>query len=354
MNTERKILLCVAGVSPSVITETLYALVKQEPAFIPTEIHVVTTLVGVQRLGVLDQGGVLRRFCADFGLKDMPKDWLKIHSIMSTDGIIEDVNSVENSVLCADLLASLVQKFTADTDSILHASLAGGRKTMSFYLGYLMSIYARPQDVLSHVLVDKQYECSDFYYPREETVVTASGEALDAKEARVSLISLPILSARDNLSQAFLQRITRFGEIKSYIRQMQHPPSIHWERGKASFMLHGGTTLELPPLQAAFYQLLLCKTEVNERVSWTAFDTALFLKLLRPLTSPGRFQDVKKTWGVGEGDQHELSPRISEVVSKINKRLTDILGESIARYYRICKIDMGYSIQSSVQLTCSG
>ena len=41
-NYNRKILLSVTGMSPAVVTETLYALVT-EKGFIPTEIQVITT-----------------------------------------------------------------------------------------------------------------------------------------------------------------------------------------------------------------------------------------------------------------------------------------------------------------------
>ena len=53
MNPERyprRILLCVAGLSPQIVTETLYALtVIGEPRFVPTEIHLLTTAEGAER-----------------------------------------------------------------------------------------------------------------------------------------------------------------------------------------------------------------------------------------------------------------------------------------------------------------
>ena len=36
----RRILVTVAGLTPQIITETLYALVTREPAFVPTEVIV--------------------------------------------------------------------------------------------------------------------------------------------------------------------------------------------------------------------------------------------------------------------------------------------------------------------------
>jgi CRISPR-associated protein (TIGR02584 family) len=40
----RRVPLAVSGLSPQVLTETIYALaVKRKPLFLPTEIHLVTT-----------------------------------------------------------------------------------------------------------------------------------------------------------------------------------------------------------------------------------------------------------------------------------------------------------------------
>lgn len=40
----RQILLLVTGLTPQVVTETIYALWKTEPTLIPTEVHLVTTV----------------------------------------------------------------------------------------------------------------------------------------------------------------------------------------------------------------------------------------------------------------------------------------------------------------------
>ena len=48
--TKRQILLAVVGLSPQVVTETLYALTKCSNVrrFIPSEIHLITTLKGAE------------------------------------------------------------------------------------------------------------------------------------------------------------------------------------------------------------------------------------------------------------------------------------------------------------------
>ncbi|MBP6582128.1 MAG: hypothetical protein KA204_01445, partial [Chromatiaceae bacterium] len=45
----RRILLAVTGLTPQVVTETLYALaMERQPPFIPTEIHLLTTAEGAE------------------------------------------------------------------------------------------------------------------------------------------------------------------------------------------------------------------------------------------------------------------------------------------------------------------
>lgn len=61
----------------------------------------------------------------------------------------------------------LTFSYIKDPDCALHCSLAGGRKVMSFYSGYLFSLGGRQQDRLSHTLISpSQLEYAhDFYYP---------------------------------------------------------------------------------------------------------------------------------------------------------------------------------------------
>lgn len=43
----RRILLAIGGMTPQVVTETLYYLcVKREPAYVPTDVYLITTQVG--------------------------------------------------------------------------------------------------------------------------------------------------------------------------------------------------------------------------------------------------------------------------------------------------------------------
>ena len=66
----RRVLLAVCGLSPQIVTETLYALAADAHApFIPTEVHLITTQEGARRadLSLLSADlGWFHRLCSDY------------------------------------------------------------------------------------------------------------------------------------------------------------------------------------------------------------------------------------------------------------------------------------------------
>ena len=66
---------------------------------------------------------------------------------------MDDARSREDQEALGDFIIAKVAELTSDPKTCIHASIAGGRKTMTFYLGYAMSLFGRIQDELSHVLV---------------------------------------------------------------------------------------------------------------------------------------------------------------------------------------------------------
>lgn len=147
----KRILLVITGLSPQVVTETLYALaISQEQVFVPTEIHVVTTAEGAQRARLTllsDEPGWFYRLCADYGLPSIAFDSEHIQVLEDSKGNpLQDIRTPEENACVADQISELVRGFAQDEQAALHVSIAGGRKTMGFYLGYALSLYGRPQD----------------------------------------------------------------------------------------------------------------------------------------------------------------------------------------------------------------
>jgi adenosine deaminase len=131
----RRILLVVTGLTPQVVTETLYALWREQPAALPEEVHVLTTAVGAERarLALLSEHpGWFARLCTDHGLPPIAFDEAHIHTLTSAGGdTLQDIRSAGDNAAAADQIAEFVRRLTADPATALHVSLAGGRKTMS-------------------------------------------------------------------------------------------------------------------------------------------------------------------------------------------------------------------------------
>lgn len=204
MNPEcypRRRLLCVSGLSPQIVTETVYALaVLSESHFIPTDIHLLTTVEGAERARLTllsDEPGWFHRLRADYGLPDMHFPLEQIHILRDAEGrLLHDIRSVEDNEAIADAITALVRELTADPDCAVHASIAGGRKTMGFYLGYALSLFGRSQDRLSHVLVSSPFETNaNFFYPSPTPKVIFANlpdqRPLDASAAEVTLAPIP-------------------------------------------------------------------------------------------------------------------------------------------------------------------
>ncbi len=203
---ERRILIVVSGMSPQVLTETLFALAcGPEPEFTPTEIHLLSTMEGARhaRLNLLEGNAHFLRMCDDYGLDRGVFGAGNIHAIARGDGTkLDDIRSPADNEAAADFITDFIREHTMDDASAVHVSMAGGRKTMGYYAGYALSLYGRDQDRLSHVLVADGFENhKDFYYPTpvSRAIYRDGKTALDAKEARVELASIPFVRMRDEL-----------------------------------------------------------------------------------------------------------------------------------------------------------
>ena len=229
----KRTLMVLSGLNPQVVTETVYALaVKREPAFVPDEIHVVSTEAGaaLARRALTQPGNHLARLCAEYGLADIVLPDHHIHVISDTHGQpLADIRTPADNEVAADFITELVRQFTADEASVLHVSMAGGRKTQGFYMGYALSLFGRPRDELSHVLVAGPFEGLQAFYfpPRSPHVVKLSnGSEVDLSTAEVSLASIPFVRLRHGLSEGLLAGSATFKETVDAARQLLEPPRL--------------------------------------------------------------------------------------------------------------------------------
>lgn len=246
----RRILLLSTGETPQVVTETLYALaVEREPAFVPTEIYLVTTQKGFQvaKRDLLDPGqGKFFRLCADYKIPPPKFDAFCIRVLPGAD-----IRTAQENEMAADDITEVVREFTRDAGSALHVSIAGGRKSMGFYLGTALSFFARPQDRLSHVLADPPGGNSqDFYYP----LPLKKGEKLVPGTRGVDFSEIPFVQLRRKLSDddpLFSGKLS-YTQMVAALQAAIGPKEIVIDIGKRT--LHcGGKKVTLQPLNLAWY-----------------------------------------------------------------------------------------------------
>lgn len=254
----RRVLLAVCGLSPQVVTETIYALAAQaDHPFVPTEVHLVTTDEGARRaeLALLSSDlGWFHKLRRDYELPEMQFDRSHIHVISDRRGHpMMDIRTPEDNQAAADCLTEQVRLFTSDPNCALHVSIAGGRKTMGFYLGYALSLYGRSQDRLSHVLVSVPFESSwDFFYPTpyNRVLQTSDGTLADSAMAEITLAEIPFVCLRHGLPGALLQGAASFSDTVDAARLALTPPRMRLNL-KALTVDAAGKVFAIPPAEMA-------------------------------------------------------------------------------------------------------
>jgi CRISPR-associated protein (TIGR02584 family) len=273
----RRALLAVVGLTPQVVTETLWALAtRAEAPFLPTELVVVTTAEGRERLllTLLDEDhGQLRALAEDLGRPELAHVLTpeRIH-VAGADRPLEDIRTPEDHVVVADLLTRLIGGLTADPACALHVSIAGGRKTMSFLGGYVLSLFARPQDRLSHVLVAQPFESHPqfFFPPRRPQVllVPPDGRPVRTDHAAVTLAEIPFVRLRERLPPGLLRDGAAFAEAVQAAQAGLDEPELVIDVPTATVTV-GGRPIAMQPVQLAFLLALArrCRRQ-PEGVGW--------------------------------------------------------------------------------------
>ncbi len=257
----RQVLLVVTGLTPQVVTETIFALWKTDPRLVPSEVHVITTVRGAEhaRLNLLSPRiAWLERLRAEYELPPIHFPPEHIHVILGNDGAaLEDIRSPQDNVCAADYITDLVRRLTEDAHSALHVSIAGGRKSMGYFVGYALSLFGRPQDRLSHVLVSAPFESHrKFYYPTRHECpihVMQSGKEVtyDCRTAQVDLAWIPFVRLRTAQHQPLLTDRARFSACVSSVQEALAERELIIDL-KAKRIRAGGQSIRLPQAELAF------------------------------------------------------------------------------------------------------
>ncbi|MDY0137236.1 MAG: CRISPR-associated ring nuclease Csm6 [Thiomicrospira sp.] len=260
----RRVLFSVLGLSPQILTETLYALMKSDEPFVPTEVHVLTTTKGAEycRLALFQEnGGWFYRLCEDYGLSGVHFNVGSIHTLRDACGReIEDIRTPSENNAVANQISQYVREFTADAACALHVSIAGGRKTMGFYAGYALSMFGRAQDRLSHVLVAPAFEGHPkFFYPTPYPSVIRTRDdkgILEVDKALVELAYLPIVRMREALDTDLLAQSRDFSDLVNQLQRRLVEDELVLMVAEQRLQV-GEVSIKLSPINFLFYYWLV-------------------------------------------------------------------------------------------------
>lgn len=261
----REILVFVAGSTPQIITETIQALITQSPAIIPDRICIITT--GPSKRLIHDSlivKGRLAALCAEYEVQKLTINDNDFMVILDTEGReVNDLWTIEENEFAADQIAAFLRELAADPFSRMHCSLAGGRKTMSYFMGLAFQLVARQWDRLYHIMVNPEFEKNpNFYYqPRINSVITSSmpdgtTKELNTNDAQVNLIELPLIYLRDKLTlgSSRMREMVAEGQRTIDCSSVQLPVTVNLSERT---LYIDATLIELPPTQLTIYTAFL-------------------------------------------------------------------------------------------------
>jgi CRISPR-associated protein (TIGR02584 family) len=352
--------------TPQIITETIYALrVAAAEPFAVNEVRIVTTERGKQQAETtLITGGQLAALCREYDLGDIRFDADCIEVIRDGRGPgLQDIQTPEHNRIAADTITDFIRRLTIDPSTALHVSLAGGRKTMGYYIGYALSLYGRAQDRLSHVLVEEGFETTEqFFFPTRTPGMMKNRRDIyvDPSKAKVMLAEIPFVRLRGSLPPKLLETRTSFSEAVRWSNLDAQPPTLEISV-QEKVIRCSGEKVKLTPAEMAFYTVFARAAKDGEDIegrpdnkpfgyslaeelarfagiSNPPEDSAELLELLREHDELVDARTVDKlAKGVGLAYMGPL-------ISKIRNKLQAALGEKLGPVYEIRKKDSEQTI----------
>ncbi|MBI4657919.1 MAG: TIGR02584 family CRISPR-associated protein [Verrucomicrobia bacterium] len=219
------VLLAVTGMSPAIITETIWRLAhppEGQERIIPDEVVLITTTKGnedIERDLLNLQDGVVKPLpgWGEYSVWQTlrravlgPSATSDLRLQIPSRRIIElpdpstgvkapalDLRTPAQNVAAADFMLEEVRRFVGNPDTRVIASIAGGRKTMGALLYACMSLLGRETDRVTHVLVNSPFDdCRGFFFPKQPVQELTAGrdkQPVRASDARIDLADIPFV-----------------------------------------------------------------------------------------------------------------------------------------------------------------
>ena len=283
-------------------------------------------------------------FADDYNLPPIHFNLANIQLLKGADGQpLDDISSVIDNEALADQLFAFVRTLATSADICLHASIAGGRKTMGLYIGLALQFYGRPGDTLSHVLVNPELENREFFYPPPDNanVILDDGRTIPAEEIQLELAKIPLLLLREQIP--FLKDHTDAGyteliEIaqREYNALQAISPIV--VNTFSCCLEIGEVTINLTPLELGLYlciaqQHLGIEGDKGYSISRSDIQEGLLTDALKEIVSQIPARDFRLE-GL-KGWESDPIARFSQTRSNINRKIKEGLDEAQSVHYQI-------------------
>ena len=207
-------LIAVTGLSPAIVTETVWALAHEKKRVLPERVIFITTLTGAEKI----QQQLFTPLPAFAGktawsalraalkakdhelIAESPRIIGQANRETGTFDGLADIATPEQNTLAASFILEQVRQVVTNPDTRLIASIAGGRKTMGALLHAAVTLLGRETDRLTHVLVDAPYETMPgFYFPGQPgpALKDREGKEHPPAQAQVHLADVPFVPLRN-------------------------------------------------------------------------------------------------------------------------------------------------------------
>lgn len=276
--------IAVTGLSPAIVTETLWVLARRKPAVFPEKVVFVTTATGCIQLEKqlfstkAEWGGqsvweALRKSIkapAGTLVAEPPAVITMPDASRGRSMPLDDIRTPEENAAAAEFIFGQVWNVVRDKDQRLIASVAGGRKTMGALLHSAVSLIGRETDLLTHVLVEPPYDTlPGFFFPGQPggDVIDRDGKPHPTRKAKPILTEVPFVPLRnrfrelDDLPGSFLALRDELNERLVKDAERQVPIRIDHQQG---FLTVDGRRYKLRARALAILHFIL---KCNERKS---------------------------------------------------------------------------------------
>ena len=238
------ILIACVGTSPAVLIETIWALAHQKTPIVPDEIVVLVTMSGKEKLCrevLAGEKSVWNEMLSALRKEKIAIDGKlvfadsSIHVIPDEHGNgVWNLRSGDDNLRAADFMLRQIRQYTEASDTVVLASIAGGRKTMSALLFSCMSLLGREDDKVFHVLLPPEFEGGvepPMYYPKKCVVYTnrITGKKYKGDKFHSELFEVPFVRMRGWYQEKFKSSPPTYRTLISKVQTVAPPAVVYPE-----------------------------------------------------------------------------------------------------------------------------